>query len=247
MSLELHQVSLDAAGSARFHDLSVSVEPGEIFVVLGPNGCGKSTFLRLCIGLIAPTAGTIRVLGEDLNALRGSRRERVRRDVGYVFQEGALLESLSVRENVALPLAYAGDLKPSERRERVQQCLELVGMQDDAERRASGLSLGKRKRAAMARAIAARPKLLLLDDPTSGLDSLQAYETVSLIRSLQRDTGATCVVVSNDATRFLKTAGRVAILYKGTFTTVGRPHEVMGSEDPWLKEVFDKLLQAEQG
>ncbi|MBI2920818.1 MAG: ATP-binding cassette domain-containing protein [Planctomycetes bacterium] len=245
MSLELAHVSLDAPGAPRFQDLSVSVEPREIFVVLGANGCGKSTFLRLCIGLLAPTSGAVRVLGEPLDALRGPALEKLRRQVGYVFQEGALLESLTVRENAALPLAYAGGLTAAARRERVEQCLALVGMTEDAGKRASGLSLGKRKRAAMARAIVARPRLLLLDDPTSGLDSLQAYETVALIRSLRRETGATVVVVSNDATRFLKSADRVAILYKGTFSSVGKAYDVMNGQDPWLSEVFDTILKAE--
>lgn len=244
MSLELRHLSFDSP-FAPLRDLSLAVAPGEICVVLGSNGCGKSTLLRLCIGLEEASSGEVLLLGESLRSTRGAARSALRRQVGYVFQEGALLEGLSVRDNVGLPLAYGGRLGAGERRDRVEECLKLVGLADAADRKASGLSLGEKKRAAMARAIARKPRLLLLDDPTSGLDSLQAAETVGLIRKLRRETGAACFVVSNDATRFLKVAQKVAILHGGKFTSVGEPHEVMNSNDPWLTEVFEKLVQAE--
>ncbi|KAF0241118.1 MAG: putative ABC transport system ATP-binding [Planctomycetota bacterium] len=244
MSLELRHVFFDAP-TRSLRDLSLAVAAGEICVVLGPNGSGKSTVLRLCIGLVEPLRGEVRLCGEALTGSRGAAREALRRQVGYVFQEGALLEGLTARENVALPLAYGGRLGAADRRARVEECLRLVGMEGAAERYASALSLGERKRVSMARAIAGRPRLLLLDDPTAGLDSLQSAETVALIRTIRRETGAAFLIVSNDATRFLRWANRVAILHGGAFTSVGEPHEVMNSSDPWLTEVFDKLARAE--
>jgi ABC-type transporter Mla maintaining outer membrane lipid asymmetry ATPase subunit MlaF len=127
----------------------------------------------------------------------------------------------------------------------VERCLQVVGLREEADRRPAELSLGKRKRAAMARAIVHRPKLLLLDDPTSGLDSLQAYETVALIHELRRETKAACLVASNDATRFLRAADRVAILFGGRLTSIGRPDDVVASDDPWLTEVYERLVRAE--
>lgn len=241
--LELRSAGAPIGARGALRDLSLRVEREEVFVVLGPNGCGKSTLLRLCTGLARASEGQVLLFGREVSALRAAELEGVRRRTGVVFEDGALAESLTLAENVALPLVYRGGLPAAERRERVDACLAAVGLAEDAARRPSELSLGERKRAAFARALALEPELLLLDDPTSDLDTHAAAEVVRLVLALRERTRATFFIVSNDVLRFTRAADRVAVLFGGTFTTVGAPRDVMHTDsDPWLARVFESSL-----
>ncbi len=241
MTLRLRAVSLELPGRAKLRGLDLEVGSGEVAMIIGPNGCGKSTLLQLCLGLVEPTAGEVLLFDRPLGAVSTGERRRLLRSVGFVFEEHALLASATVLENLSLPLAYAGE-SPRRAVARADHCLRLVGLETDGGRYPDELSPGHRKRAALARAIVGSPRLLLLDEPTGGLDSLQAAETVGLVLSIREQTGAACVVASNDATRFLRVADRVAVLHGGRFTTQGSPAEVLDSDDPWLGDVFSRLL-----
>lgn len=179
-------------------DLSFSVKPGSIFAIMGESGCGKSTVLKAMIGLIQPTAGHRFVDGEDYDAVGLERRREIGRTFGVLFQNGALWSSLTVAENIALPLQMFTSLRPAAIEALVRLKLALVGLSPAGDRMPSDLSGGMRKRAGLARALALDPQILFLDEPSAGLDPITAKRMDDLILELRDDLGATIVMVSHE-------------------------------------------------
>ena len=180
------------------HDVSFSVRQGSVFAIMGGSGCGKSTVLKALIGLLQPVAGEVLIDGEDYWAAADERRAEIGRRFGVVFQSSALWSSMSVGENVALPLQMFTTLSPAEIQELVRLKLSLVGLRAAADRMPADLSGGMRKRAGIARALALDPDILFLDEPSAGLDPITAKRLDELVLGLRDGLGVTIVMVSHD-------------------------------------------------
>jgi phospholipid/cholesterol/gamma-HCH transport system ATP-binding protein len=211
------------------------VKPGELFVIIGPSGTGKSVTLKLIAGLLRPTEGSVKVLDQDLSQLTPAQLSTLRRRVGFLFQGGALLGWKTIAENVALPLVERGKLPLAEINQRVQRVLAEVGLEDTGDLFPSEVSGGMLKRAAFARAIIENPEVLLFDEPTSGLDPVMAYTIDALIHKINRTHNAACVVVTHDLVGALRYADRIGFLKNGQFLTVGTPDEIRASDVPEVK------------
>lgn len=219
------------------HDVTAILPGGKVSVILGGSGCGKSTLLRHVIGLSRPRAGQVLLGGKDLFALPAAEFRRMRRRMGVLFQDGALLGALTLAENVALPLSEHLGLPRALLRAEAQRVLRLVGLEDFAGYYPNQLSGGMRKRAGLARAIIAGPRLLLCDEPTSGLDPVTAARMDSLLLSLHRQYGdMTIVVVSHDLASLRAIAEHVLVLGEGRALFSGSLAELEASDDPYLRQ-----------
>jgi phospholipid/cholesterol/gamma-HCH transport system ATP-binding protein len=195
-------------GRSIFSDVSFEVRAGEVFAILGGSGCGKSTLMKQLIGLLAPSAGQIEVLGQDLALARWI----VRRSIGVMFQSGALFGSMTLLQNVMLPLEVFTDLPPEGRAAVAQVKLGLVGLADAAGLMPAEISGGMARRAGIARALALDPPLLFLDEPSAGLDPITSAGIDRLILDLRQDLGATVVLVSHELASILAVADRCIML-----------------------------------
>jgi phospholipid/cholesterol/gamma-HCH transport system ATP-binding protein len=220
--------------------VSADIKEGELFSVIGPSGTGKSTFIKCLIRLLRPETGSIRVDGEEIAATSSEfQLARVRRKFGYLFQEGALFDSLTVMENVAFGLKYLTDRPKSDYPRIVREKLALVGLEDVEDLKPSELSVGMKKRVSLARSIAAEPKYILYDEPTTGLDPVTTGMVKDLITDMRAKLGVTSVVVTHDLKLALEISSRVAMLYEGAFVEVGEPAKFRQSENPAVKEFME--------
>ena len=202
-----------------FRDVSLAVQPGEVFVILGGSGCGKSTLMKQMIGLLPPTAGRILISGRDIADTAG--RAAIRRGIGVMFQSGALFGSMTLLQNVMLPLEVFTDLPPEGCDAIARVKLGLVGLADAAGLMPAEISGGMAKRAAIARAMALDPPLLFLDEPSAGLDPITSAGLDQLILDLRRDLGATFVVVTHELASILAIADRCVMLDRNAFPDAG--------------------------
>jgi len=195
-------------------DVSFQVHPGEIFAILGGSGCGKTVLLKHLIGLYRPYTGAVRVLGMDIGEAEEGELIELRQRMGVLFQSGALLGSLTLFENVALPLRAYTDLSPAAVEEIVGMKLALVNLNGYQNHLPEELSGGMKKRAGLARAMALDPEILFFDEPTGGLDPVTAAEMDNLIKSINTGMGTTMVIVTHDLSSIFKVASRVIMLDK---------------------------------
>ncbi|MDD2795549.1 ABC transporter ATP-binding protein [Acidocella sp.] len=224
-----------------FKDVSFDIEQGEIFAILGGSGCGKSTLLRQIIGLLPPTAGQITVAGHSVTGDVAA----VRRTIGVMFQSGALFGSMTLLENVALPLAVFTDLPAAAREEVARIKLALVGLSDAAPRLPAEISGGMVKRAAIARALALDPPILLLDEPSAGLDPITSAGLDRLILELRATLGTTFVLVTHELPSILAIAGRCAMLDATAqgLIALGQPRELQANSTiPMVKAFFNREM-----
>jgi len=232
-------------GTTVLNRVSFDVFPGEVFTILGGSGCGKSTLLNILIGVEEPTAGTVHILGENIHRLPKRQRKELMREVGVLFQSGALLQSLTVAQNVALPFQQHHPEISRDRElldETVLMKLRAVRLAAHAGKYPRELSGGMKKRAALARALALDPKLLISDEPTSGLDPVSTKEIDNLTITLSRKSGATVIVVTHDLLSFQRIATRGIILgaerdgkVRGTVLLSGNREEFFASEHPLVR------------
>jgi phospholipid/cholesterol/gamma-HCH transport system ATP-binding protein len=218
--------------------LDLEVERGETMVVIGGSGTGKSVLLKHIIGLLRPDAGEVVVDGVPVSRLKGWELKEFRKEFGMLFQGSALFDSLRVLDNVAFGLREHQRLKEAEIRERVREKLALVGLHDVEHLWPSELSGGMKKRVALARALAMEPKILLYDEPTTGLDPIRADSINDLIVELRDRLKVTGVAITHDMTSAYKIADRIAMLYKGKIIAVGTPQEMRDSADPVVHQVI---------
>jgi phospholipid/cholesterol/gamma-HCH transport system ATP-binding protein len=214
--------------------VSFSVAKGETLAVLGRSGTGKSVLLRLLIGLDVPDSGSIRIEETEVSALRNEALAEIRKKVGYLFQQGALYDSLTVAENVAFPLERHSQLKRSEIQKKVKELLAAVGLKEDGGKLPSEISGGMQKRVALARALALDPDVLLFDEPTAGLDPITSHEIDLLILEQKQKRGMTSVVVTHDIHGVRTFADRVALLNEGKVVAEGTMAVLDQNRDPFV-------------
>ena len=230
------------AGEEVLHGIDFTVKPGEIFVIMGPSGSGKSVLLKHLIGLETADAGEILINGEPITTLEIAAKYRM----ALVFQSGALLSSLTVGENVGLYLAEHRLKPPAEIEKIVAEKLADVGLNDVMDKLPNELSGGMKKRAAIARALVIEPQLILYDEPTSELDPLSAVVIGNEILSLNRRTGVTTLVVSHDRDLAFGVADRIAVMAEGRILALGTPAEVKNSNDPQVQNFLRADFQREK-
>jgi phospholipid/cholesterol/gamma-HCH transport system ATP-binding protein len=210
-------------------------------VLLGGSGSGKSTLLRQIIGLERPKSGSVHVKGIDITRCSQAELKTVHRSIGVAFQSAALFNSLSVEDNVALTLREHTKLAPSIIELMVWMKLALVGLADFGKLRPQELSGGMKKRAAVARALALSPEILVLDEPSAGLDPIVAAELDELILLLKEAFQMTVVVVTHEMPSAFRIADRIAMLYKGTFRSIGTKEEIRASKDVRVRHFLDRI------
>lgn len=220
--------------------VELDVRDGEILVIMGGSGSGKSTLLRHMLGLEAPTSGTIRILETDITAGDARALAELRRKIGVAFQSGALFSSMTVVENIVLPLVEHTDLDPVTMKIMARLKLEVVGLAGFEELRPSELSGGMIKRAAFARAIIMDPKILFCDEPSAGLDPAVASAIDDLILDLRAAMGMTVVVVTHELESAFKIADRIAVLDNGQILFVGTVEEVRGHPSERIQNLLNR-------
>jgi phospholipid/cholesterol/gamma-HCH transport system ATP-binding protein len=219
-----------------------TVSDGETVALLGPSGCGKSVLLKHIVGLIRQDAGTVIVDGKDVARLKREDLRQLRSTIGYVFQNGALFDSMSVFENIRLGITNEDQFRDMDYcRERVDRCLKLVNLTTDTSLKyPAQLSGGMRKRVGISRAIAGTPKYLLYDEPTSGLDPVNSDIIDDLVKSLAAELGVTSVMVTHDVRGAMRVADRLALLTGGRIVQQGTPQEFMKSTVPEVREFLER-------
>jgi phospholipid/cholesterol/gamma-HCH transport system ATP-binding protein len=215
--------------------VNLRLAPEETVAVLGRSGTGKSVLLKILIRLLPSDSGTVQVAGEDISRLDGRSLKRVRKKIGFLFQQAALYDSMTVRENVRFPLTMHTNTSPSEQETRVRELLASVEMDRELDKLPSQISGGMQKRVGLARALALDPEILLFDEPTAGLDPITADEISELIVQLKRKRKLSAVVVTHDVCSARLFADRLVLLHEGNIVAEGTFADLQRSRDPFVQ------------
>ena len=234
--IKVEGVCKSFAGERVLEDITFDIASGEIVVLLGSSGVGKTVLLKHLIGLITPDAGRVLIDGVDITSLSEEGLLQVRRSMGYLFQEGALYDFMDVFDNVAFPLREHTALGGQAIADKVRDVLKLVGLQDAEEKFPAQLSGGMKKRAGLARAIVLGAKILLCDEPTSGLDPIRSRDISDLIHSVAKKIGSTTVITSHDIDNSLRIADRLILLNESRIVAVGTPQAMRANQEGFVRE-----------
>jgi phospholipid/cholesterol/gamma-HCH transport system ATP-binding protein len=240
-AIEVDEVVKVFAGRTILDRIKLDVRAGETLVILGGSGSGKSTLLRLMIGSLRPDRGDIRVLGKSMAAMSNRELDDYRKRIGVLFQSGALFNSMTLAQNVALPLREHSDLSDETIEIIVTMKLEQVGLREHADKLPSEISGGMKKRAGLARAMALDPQVLFYDEPSAGLDPVTSAEIDELIIQLNKKLGVTSVVVTHEMDSAFRIADRMVLLDRGKFIVSGTPDEMRNSTDPLVRQFINGL------
>jgi phospholipid/cholesterol/gamma-HCH transport system ATP-binding protein len=245
--IEIRGVAKRFGAQVVLNGVDLVVHEGETLALLGPSGTGKSVLLKSIIGLIRPDRGEIIVDDQNVGKLKRKELSALRATIGYVFQNGALFDSMDVFENIRLGLTNQQEFDDLEyAKQRAAECLRLVNLKPETlTTMPADLSGGMRKRVGIARAIAGKPKYVLYDEPTSGLDPVNADIIDALVKRLEEELGVTSITVTHDVRGAFRTADRIALLTSGKIVAIGSPEEFRESQVPQVKEFLERDFETE--
>ena len=235
-SVELCDLQKTLGGLVVLKGVSLEIHRGETMCIIGGSGAGKSVTLKHIVALMEPDEGHVLINGINITAARREELEEIRKGIGFCFQGAALLNSLTVFNNVALPLQEHEGLEGSELEDRVMAKLDLVGLENAAKKMPSELSGGMKKRVGLARAIIRNPGIILYDEPTAGLDPVTATTINSEILDMQAKLNVTSILVTHDMSSAFRVANRIAMLYKGEIIALGTTEEIKKHDDPRVQQ-----------
>lgn len=241
--IQVQNVYKSFNGNEVLKGISLEIGKGEMLALIGRSGLGKSVLLKHIVGLMRPDRGTILIDGRDIHRLRGRQLENERTKFGYLFQEGALFDSLTVYDNVAFPLREKTRLKEPQIRDKVHQELEHMGLRQDAHKYPAELSGGMRKRTALARAMIMEPAIMLFDEPTTGLDPIIGQSILNYIQACHQRMGFTGIIVTHDVPRVFSVANTIAMLHDGRIIINGTLHEIEGQNNPMYQQFIAGNLE----
>ena len=241
--IEIENIHKSFNGLEVLKGVSLKIKKGEILVLIGMSGYGKSVLLKHVAGLITPEIGRVLVDNREVGKLRGKDLDELRSRIGFLFQGGALFESMTLFDNVAFPLREKTSLGKEEIREKVLDELDLVGLAGAEDKYPSQISGGMQKRAALARELVWNPEIMLFDEPTTGLDPIIGHAILNLIEDLHKRMKFTSIIVTHEIARVFKIADRAAMLHEGVVRAVGSPDEILTSRDPVVKQFISGETQ----
>jgi len=237
--IEINNLKKSFGKQEVLRNVSLQLFNGENLVVLGKSGSGKSVLIKCIVGLLKSDGGTISVFGENMNQLDSDGISRLRMKIGFLFQSGALYDSMTVKENLEFPLRrIRQDLTEKDMKEKISEVLENVGLADALHKMPSQLSGGMRKRISLARTIVVDPEIMLYDEPTTGLDPVTSDEISSLINLVQKKYKTSSIIITHDIECARNTANRVIMLQDGEIYLEGKLKEFENSQDPLIKSFF---------
>ena len=239
VSIDIEHLKTSFGENVVLKDITIKINKGENLIVLGKSGSGKSVLIKCLVNLIKRDAGRIVILGKNLDDLSTDGLNELRKKVGFLFQSGALYDSMSVRENLAFPLRESIDMSEEERTKLIEEALDNVGLKDTIDKMPSELSGGMRKRLGLARTLILKPEIILYDEPTTGLDPITSKEISQLIMVIQKKYNTTSIIITHDMACAKITANRMVILKDGIIEVEGSFKELKNSNNPWIHSFFE--------
>lgn len=237
-AIRFEKVTKAFSGRKVLDDISFDFKPGGVYCILGKSGTGKSVTLKLMIGLLKPDSGSIQVMGEEITGLDSRKLAPIREKVGFLFQYAALFDSITVGENVAFPLRRRGQGSNKEIKQKAEEQLKAVGLDGNYDKMPAELSGGMRKRAGLARAMVLNPSILLVDEPSSGLDPITANEIDEVLLDLRKEHGSTLVIVTHHLRSARRMADQMIVLHKAQLVARGTPEELEHSDVELVQQLF---------